>query len=115
MRGAGVCTSEKRVRQGSCWRTKKIVEAAISFPNVKQGLRQVEILVEGHQVIYWCEYGLVCLLDVQCLEFERGTSIVHFEFISSVRHLVKICRWAFLPWSLVLIIQPLIMVKKCID
>ena len=48
MRSAGVGTSEKGVRQGSCWRTKKIIEAAISLPNVKQGLRQVEVLVEGY-------------------------------------------------------------------
>jgi len=113
VKSAWVRTSEKRVRQRRCWLTKKVGEATISLPNVEQGLRQVEILVEGHEVVSWCEDGLICLVDVKSLEFKWGTSIVHFEF-SFVHHLLKIGRWAYLPLSLFLI-KPFIMVKKCID
>lgn len=106
-------TSEKRVRQRRCWPTKKVGEATISLPNVKHGLRHVEILVKVHEVVSWSEDGLLCLMDVKSLEFERGTSIVHFEF-SFAHHLLKIGSWAFLPLSMFLI-KPFIMVKKCID
>jgi hypothetical protein len=113
VKSAWVRTSEKRVRQRRCWLTKEVGEATISLPNVEQGLRQVEILVEGHEVVSLCEDGLICLVDMKSLEFEWGTSIVHFEF-SFFHHLLKIGRWAYLPLSLFLI-KPFIMVKKCID
>ena len=64
VKSAWVGTSEKRISQRRCWRTKKVGEAAISVPKVRQGGRQVEILVEGKEGVSWCEDCLVRLVDM---------------------------------------------------
>ena len=67
VKSAWVGTSEKRISQRRCccfWRTKKVGEAAISVPKVRQGGRQVEILVEGQEGVSWCEDCLVRLVDM---------------------------------------------------
>jgi hypothetical protein len=64
---AWVGTSEERISQRSCccyWRTEKVGEAAISKPKVRQGGRQVEILVEGQEGVSWCEGCLIHLVDM---------------------------------------------------